>query len=86
MRHLNSAGNDNAQFNISMGIAMNSANHIIIADPNNIRIQVLDKELNYISQFGTSGDSRGVAVDVNDNIYVCDVSNHRIVMYDKNGI
>ena len=40
------AGSANAQFNFPMGIAMNSANHIIIADTYSKRIQVLDKDLN----------------------------------------
>ncbi|MCF8305395.1 MAG: NHL repeat-containing protein [Ignavibacteriales bacterium] len=67
---------------------------IYVADKNNNRIQLLDKDLNYISQFTSSGSGQfsvsfgyptDVAVSSLGDIYILDSDNLRILKYDSRG-
>jgi len=95
-----SYGNGNGQFNGPHGITINSKGNIIVSDFNNHRIQIFDSEGKFISTFGSQGkflssfgsegngkfnNPRGICVDLNDNILVCDFGYHRVQIFGPNG-
>jgi DNA-binding beta-propeller fold protein YncE len=72
-------------------IAIDSQGRLYVSDTGNKRIQVFDKDGNFIAQFGRSGtgdgefnEPVGVALDATGNIYVADTWNHRIQVFDPN--
>ncbi len=78
-------GSNNGEFfileNPSLATAFDSNNNIYVADTGNFRIQKLDSEGNYISQWGEEGTGNsqftyiaGVATDSSNNVYVIDRS------------
>jgi predicted membrane-bound mannosyltransferase/DNA-binding beta-propeller fold protein YncE len=67
------------------GIAVDSNEHVYVADTGNKRIVIFDSEGNYLSEFGTAGldpgqfdEPVGVAVSSNGMVYVTDTWNQRI--------
>ena len=92
----------NAQLSIPQGIAVDGAGNIYISDQNNHRIRKVDKYGFITTVAGTgaagfSGDGgaasnaqlnkpNDVAVDYIGNLYIADLSNHRIRKIDKNGV
>lgn len=90
---IGSYGSGHGQFDDPMGVALNSKNHLIVADWGNHRVQVFDEELRFLMSFGSKGFKngefmclRGIAVDAQDNIIVADCGNHRIQVFDCNGV
>src|SRR5579871_4858797 len=91
---LGALGSGTNQFNAPVGIALDSANHIYIADVNNNRIVRMD-DMNGTNwtAFGTLGAGTnqfntpsGVAVDSANHIYIGDSGNNRIIqMTDMTG-
>jgi uncharacterized protein (TIGR03663 family) len=70
-------------------IAIDKQGRLFVTDTGNKRVQVFDREGNYISQFGKSGTGNGefnepvgIAVDQAGNIYVADTWNQRIQVFD----
>ena len=76
-------GSGDGQFNYPRAIAVNADGNIFVADSNNNRVQIFDKDGNYISQFGI-GAPHAIALD-DDHIYVTDTANHRIQKFDHSG-
>jgi len=82
-------GENDMEFKIPYGISINSLDQIFVTDTGNHRVQVFNKDGNYISQFGSKGDGKGefqyplaITIDIHDNIYVAD--NNCIQKFDKN--
>ena len=79
-------GNGPLQFNTPVGITVHpTTGQIFIADSNNHRIQVLNKDLTYSHSFGKRGSSReqfncpwDVTFDNEGYLYVTDKNNHCI--------
>ena len=78
-------GIGNSQFHSPHGIAVDRTGNVYVADTTNYRIQIFDKDLTYISQFGGEGTGAGqfespwaVTVDKYGYIYVTDTGNNRI--------
>lgn len=68
--------------------------NVYVADKNNNRIQIFDKDLNYLSQFNTLDYEdqiysfaypTGVAVSTQGDLFVLDTDNYRILRYNLNG-
>lgn len=84
-----SDGSLNGQFNNSYGgIALDAAGNIYVTDKLNHRVQIFNPDGSYKSQFGSNGSGsgqffhpQGIHVDENNNIYVADTGNARIVKY-----
>ena len=86
-------GNGHLQFDVPMGIAVHpTTGKIFIADRNNHRIQVLNKDLTYSYSFGQYGSSPeqfnlpwDVTFDNEGYLYVADFNNHCIKKFTSTG-
>ena len=65
-------GSAPGRFNVPHAIALDSRGRIYIADRDNNRVQVFDKNKQFIEQITTFGRPSGVFVDANDTLYVAD--------------
>ncbi len=70
-------------------IIFDNNGHLLVSDTGNKRIQVFDREGNYVAQFGQTGTGNGefnepvgLAVDATGNVYVADIWNQRIQVFD----
>ena len=82
-------------FNTPMGVAVDGAGNVYVADTYNHRIQKYDSSGSYVSTLGVTGVTGtdnshfngpcGVAVDGSGNVYVAETYNHRIQKYDSSG-
>ena len=86
-------GNGPLQFNIPIGITVHpTTGQIFIADMNNHRVQVLNKDLTYSHSFGKEGSSPEqfdhplhVTFDNEGYLYVADSDNHCIKKFTSTG-
>ena len=65
---------------------------IVIADSSNHRVQIFDRNGNFLSSFGSYGQQEGefdclagVALNQNGDIVICDRYNHRVQVFDGTG-
>lgn len=75
------------------GICVDQRGRVIVADRSNNRVQIFDKDGNFISKFGTTGNRpgqfdrpAGITTNTLNNIVVADKDNHRIQVFDENGM
>ncbi|MEI7732630.1 MAG: PQQ-binding-like beta-propeller repeat protein, partial [Verrucomicrobiota bacterium] len=88
-----SAGGGNGQFgDYSLGLAVDTAGNVFVADTSNNRVQKFDNNGNYLLQWGSFGSGNGqfkspegVGVDLNGNVYVTDGGN-RIQKFSNTGV
>jgi DNA-binding beta-propeller fold protein YncE len=91
-------GNGNKQFTGPTGILYNHANKIYVTETGTwpleggCRIQVFDKEGNYLQQWGQKGyeigmlnNPTGISCDINGNIFILDSYNSRVQVFDHEG-
>jgi len=85
-------GSGNGQFSAPLGVTVDSAGNVWVADNGNNRIQKFNSKGEYVSKFGTYGSGNGqlsepfgVAVDSAGNIWVADTWNHRIQKFNSKG-
>ena len=86
-------GSGEREFNEPMGIGVHPETHeIYVADFGNCRIQVLDCDLNFCTQFGSFGSRDGqfnkpwgVAFDSYGDVYIADGGNDCIQVFTKTG-
>ena len=86
-------GNGPLQFDVPIGITVHpTTGQVFIADMNNHRIQVLNKDLTYSHSFGKKGSLReefnnpyDVAFDNEGYLYVADSDNHCIKKFTSTG-
>jgi tripartite motif-containing protein 71 len=94
--YLNSIGEPGSgplQFNLPLGVKYNSRlKRIYVNDVYNHRIQILNYDGRYISEFSGKGtesgqinDSIQVAIDDNNNVYLADTSTSRILKFNQDG-
>jgi sugar lactone lactonase YvrE len=69
---IGSEGSGPLQFNDPHGIDIDSEGRLYIADRGNNRVQVLDKEGNFVTQWTQFGKPSAIAIDNRGNIYVAD--------------
>ena len=65
-------GSEPLHFNDPHDIAIDSEGRLYIADRGNQRVQVLDKEGNFITRWTQFGKPSAIAIDKKGNIYVAD--------------
>lgn len=90
--NIGTRGDEDGQFNMPIGIAINSVGEIIVADAFNAAVHVFSSDGKFLRKFGRRGDNRGdfqliksVAVDSEDNIYVVDGRSHSISIFSREG-
>lgn len=83
-------GDDESHFNRPFDVAFLEDGSIFVADSENSRIVKFDAEGNFVTTWGTNGSGRGefdfvhaVATDSIGRIYVADVDNHRIQVFNE---
>ncbi len=91
------SGVDNSHFDFPIAIAVNATGHILVGDWSNARVQVFDKAGIYQYTIGVTdvwqpidnahlSNPSGIAVSSLGYVYIGDASNHRVQVFDKNGI
>jgi hypothetical protein len=89
------SGTPGSTFNRPTDVAWDRAANIYIADGlgNTNRIAKFDKDGRFIAQWGSTGSGPGqftgvkaIAIDAQGNVYVADVGNKRIQVFDGNGM
>uniref|UniRef100_A0A8R1DJD7 B box-type domain-containing protein n=2 Tax=Caenorhabditis japonica TaxID=281687 RepID=A0A8R1DJD7_CAEJA len=75
------------------GICVDKRGRVLVADRSNNRIQIFDKDGNFLAKFGTSGNRpgqfdrpAGITTNSLNNVIVADKDNHRIQVFDENGM
>ena len=59
-------------FNDPHSITRDAAGNIYVADRGNLRVQVIDREGNFVTQWTQFGKPSAIAIDARNNIYVAD--------------
>ena len=93
-RGLPGAGADGESFQRPTDVAWDAAGNIYVADGyGNSRVAKYEPGGKYIKSWGSRGTEpgqfdivRGIAVDVQGNVYVADEGNRRIQVFDGNGV
>ena len=86
-------GRNDAEFNFPTNISVDRRNNnIAIVDTQNFRVQIFDKDGNFIRRFGQVGDKpgmfarpKGIGIDSEGHIYVTDTAFNNIQIFDENG-
>ena len=80
------------QFDLPVGIAVDSQNHVYVSDRGLNWIQEFDSNGNFLTKWGSSGTGTGqlnepvgVAIDSSSNVYVTGTYVNGIQKFDKNG-
>jgi len=78
-------GTGNGQFDGPLGIAVDRAGNVLVADSRNGRIEKFAPSGMFITSMGVKGtgygqfkEPNGIAIDRDGNIYVADAGNHRV--------
>lgn len=79
---------DGTSINNKPYVAVDSANRVYVTDPEGYRVLIFNSDGTYIGRFGTFGTGRnnfglpnGIAIDAEDNIYIADSGNNRILKF-----
>jgi DNA-binding beta-propeller fold protein YncE len=81
-------GTGDGQFDSPVGIALDPAGNIFVADFRSDQVQVLASDGTFLTKFGTAGSGDGqlqqptfLALDPSGNVFVTDSGNNRIVVF-----
>jgi hypothetical protein len=89
-----SYGSGEGQFNTPLGIAVDFAGNVYVADALNSRVQKFTSSGVFITSWGSPGSGngqfsstlQGIAVDNAGNVYVADTYNYRIQKFSSDGV
>jgi tripartite motif-containing protein 71 len=83
---------DQMEFHYPYSIHIDKKGRIYVSDQSLLRIKVLDSNFNLIRVIGQYGREIGcysglcdISTDKDNNIFVCDSGNHRILKFSENG-
>ncbi len=87
-----SSGTADGQFNTPRNLAVATDGKIYVADSGNHRIQVFDKDGNFLFKWGSNGAAKnqfnepwGIAVNKDGQVFVADTWNHRVEVFTDKG-
>uniref|UniRef100_A0A915PYU1 B box-type domain-containing protein n=1 Tax=Setaria digitata TaxID=48799 RepID=A0A915PYU1_9BILA len=83
-----SEGSADGQFCRPWGICCDNKGRIVVADRSNNRIQIFDKEGNFLHKFGSPGTRPGQfdrPAGITNEIVVADKDNHRVQVFSERG-
>jgi DNA-binding beta-propeller fold protein YncE len=89
------SGTPGSSFSQPSDVAWDHAGNIYVADGlgNNNRIAKFDKDGKFLAHWGSTGSGQGqfngvkaIAIDAHDNVYVADMGNKRIQVFDAQGV
>jgi DNA-binding beta-propeller fold protein YncE len=85
-------GSGKGQFDDPLGIAIDAAGNVLVADSRNGRIEKFTPSGTFITSIGTKGtgygqlkEPNGIAIDRDGNIYVADAGNHLVLKLGPDG-
>lgn len=82
------SGNGNGQFAHPIGVAVDSAGAVYVADPSNgnERVEKFDSSGNYLTKLDSGGEPQALAVDSSNDLYVDDSSGqYHVLEFDSSG-
>ncbi len=86
------AGSGHHLLSAPSGVSLDSDGRVYVADRDNHRVQIFDRDLQYVDTMGTSSCDTGnnalcsphdVAVDATGNVYIADTGNERVQVFDS---
>ena len=85
-------GGGSGQFNLPVGIAIDSLGNVFVVDAGNSRVQKFDLNGIHVTSWGTNGSGdgqfispQGIGIDSTNSVYVADLSNNRVQKFNNNG-
>jgi ABC-type Fe3+ transport system permease subunit/DNA-binding beta-propeller fold protein YncE len=85
-------GSGPGEFSRAEGLAVDSKDHLYVADSCNHRIQIFDGNGQWLATYGRAGSGLGelsypydICVDADGNQFVCEFGNSRIQVFDSQG-
>lgn len=91
LREWGSSGTGDGEFDIPIGIAVNSEDIVYVTDGKNHRVQYFTSSGDFLGKFGGPGSGEsafnypsGISIDGLDSIYIADTNNYRIQKFDSN--
>lgn len=91
IKTVGSRGTDDGHFNFPTNIAI-GATEVFVVDTFNFRVQVLDKEGNFLRKWGRNCDTfgcfsraKGIGLDSQGNVYVADAAFNNVQIFDPKG-
>ena len=86
-------GSGNGRFKYPRGVAVSDGDEIVVADSQNYRVQVFDRNGTLLRSFGHKGENdgefnyrpTGIAINQDRQIFVADRGNHRIQIFSWEG-
>ncbi|XP_070554913.1 tripartite motif-containing protein 2-like [Ptychodera flava] len=90
IKNIGITGEDTCQFSGPMGIAINRHSDLVICDRDNNRVQIIDKDGNFKLAFTFSHFKKPIrpcciAVSTDNEYFMTDVGNSRVIVSDENG-
>jgi len=91
LNYIGGYGWENGSFDNPVDVYSTTLN-IYVADKNNNRIQIFDKDLNFLSEFSNEGDQEetfryplSCGISSTGELFVLDGENKKVLRYDQNG-
>jgi sugar lactone lactonase YvrE len=92
LRTIGKRGTGDGEFNYPTNIAVDSEGMLYVVDTGNFRVQIFDRDGNFLKSLGKLGDApgtfarpKGIAIDSEGNIYVVDTAFENFQIFDQDG-
>lgn len=92
LRDIGKRGNKNGELNLPRDIAVDDSGNVYIVDGGNFRVQVFNRDGEFVQQIGKLGRQygdfarpKGIAIDKQNNIYVSDAAHGNYQIFDPTG-
>jgi DNA-binding beta-propeller fold protein YncE len=92
LKTIGSRGSGKGEFNYPTFITTDKEGRLYVVDTGNFRVQIFDREGNFIKTFGMPGDTpgsfvrpKGIAIDSDGHIYVVDTAFQNFQIFDFEG-